>query len=136
MRIPVIFSGYIHEPGFDEWLDMASQRNTLFPAAAQMRAIDNFSSEDEGLPDMETMKTRMSEMCEHHSTAMDFHLSNGEPDMVVSLVSLRPLQNMGELQWASSMNHGDTTLNDPKMVKELMGNQGGLVNIYDEAITA
>lgn len=136
LRIPVIFSGYIHEPGFDEWLDMASQRNTLFPAAAQMRAIDNFSSEDEGLPDMETMKTRISEMCERHSTSMDFQLSNGEPDMVVSLVSLRPLQNMGELQWASSMSHGDTTLNEPKMLKELMSNQGKVVNIYDEEITA
>ncbi len=136
LRIPDIFSENIHEPGFDEWLDMASQRNTLFPAASQMRAIDNFSSEDEGLASMETMKTCISEMCERHSTPMDFHLSNGEPDMVVSLMSLRPLLNMGELQWASSLNHGDATLNEPKMMNELMGNQGKIVNIYDETITA
>jgi hypothetical protein len=133
LSIPVIFDGHINEVGFREWLMLAEQRNTLSPSASQMQSFDDFAAAEKNTDKMET---ELKRLCEKNNTTMRLYISEGEPDMVVSLVSLRPLQNMGELQWASSMNHGDTTLNEPKMVKELMGNQGGLVNIYDEAITA
>ncbi len=134
LSIPILFNGYINETGFEEWLTLAEQRNTLSPSAAQMPSIDCFATAEDKKNDK--MESEIKRLCEKNNTAMQLNPSKSEPDMVVSLVSLRPLQNMGELQWASSMNHGDATLNDPKMLNELMGNQSGIVNIYDEPITA
>ena len=134
LSIPVIFAGHINKAGFEEWLTQAEQRNTLSPSAPQMQSLDSFATAKER--DTDKMETVLKLLCREFNIAMQLYISKGEPDMVVSLSSLRPMSSISDLQWAASMKHDDATINDPQTLKELLGNQAGAVNIYDEPITA
>lgn len=129
LTIPKIFSQYICKNGFEEWLDVTSQRNTLAQSAAPQADRFCFSTVKE--PDVDNMEQSISNMC---NRAMRMDNSDKEPAMIISLMSLRLLSNIGELQWASTMKHGDETINDIETLKSLKQDGYPFQNIYDEEI--
>ena len=132
LSIPILFNGHINAPGFNEWLAIADQRNTLSPSAPQMSSVAYFATAKD--KDNDKMEAEIKLLCEKNNTAMQLNPSEDEPDMVVSLLSHRPLTAICDLQWASSMKHGDASLNEPKILKELIADQVKVVNIYGEEI--
>lgn len=80
------------------------------------------------------MTGQLQTLCNQHNTIMHMDASAGEPDTVVSLMSLRPLLHISDLQWSATMKHDDATINDRDGVVNLLLKQGELVNIYDEPI--
>lgn len=129
LTIPKIFSQYICKNGFEEWLDVTSQRNTLAQSAAPQADRFCFSTVKE--PDVDNIEQSISNMC---NRAMRMDNSDKEPAMILSLMSLRPLSNIGDLQWASTMKHGDQTINDIETLKSLKQDGYIFQNIYDEKI--
>lgn len=132
LSIPKIFSQYICKNGFEEWLYFTSQRNTLTQSAAPQKDRFCFSTANE--PDVDKMEQCVSAMCNHANRVMRMDGSDKEPAIIVSLMSLRPLSNIGDLQWASTMKHGDKTINDIETLKNLKQEDYPLQNIYDEEI--
>lgn len=132
LTIPALINGYMNPNGFNEWLDASAQRNTLSPRAEQMREAACFSAV-EG-QEMIRMTGQLQTLCNQHNTIMHMDASAGEPDTVVSLMSLRPLLHISDLQWSATMKHDDATINDRDGVVNLLLKQGELVNIYDEPI--
>ena len=132
LTIPALFSGYMNPDGFNEWLDASAQRNTLSPRAEQMRETACFSTAES--MELARMMNQLEGLCNQHNTIMNMDASSGEPDTVVSLMSLRPLLHISDLQWAATMTHDDTTINDRDVVEKLLLKQGETVNIYDEPI--
>ena len=132
LSIPTLFDGHVNEPGFKEWLTLADQRNTLSPSAPQMPSMDAFATAEDKRN--EKTENEIKRLCRQSNISSLLNPSPDEPDMVLSLLSLNPLLSISDLQWASSMKHGDATLNDPKALKEMMGVQGQIVNIYGETI--
>ena len=132
LTIPALINGYMNPNGFNEWLDASAQRNTLSPRAEQMREAACFSAV-EG-QEMIRMTGQLQTLCNQHNTIMHMDASAGEPDTVVSLMSLRPLLHISDLQWSATMKHDDATINDRDGVVNLLLKQGEMVNIYDEPI--
>ena len=130
LTIPALFNGYMNPTGFFEWLDASAQRNTLSPRAEQMREAACFSATDS--PEQNRMTGQLQKLCNQHNTIMYMDASAGEPDTVVSQMSLRPLLHISDLQWAATMTHDDATINDPTGLAELLQKQGKKMNIYDE----
>ena len=130
LTIPALFNGYMNPTGFFEWLDASAQRNTLSPRAEEMREAACFSAADS--PEQNRMTGQLQNLCNQHNTVMYMDASAGEPDTVVSQMSLRPLLHISDLQWAATMKHDDATINDPAGLAELLQKQGKKVNIYDE----
>ncbi len=129
LTIPKIFSQYICPKGFEEWLDFTSQRNMLTQSAAPQTDRFCFSTVKE--PGIDNMEQSISMMCNH---ALRMDISDKEPAMIVSLMSLRPLSKIGDLQWASTMKHCDETINDIETLKSLKQDGYPFQNIYDEEI--
>ena len=101
LTLPAIICGYINKPGFSEWLQAAAQRNTLSLQAEQMRDVDYFAAAESN--EFHKLEEQLLRLCNLNNTASRVNISKGEPDTIVSLLSLRPLTAISDLQWASSM---------------------------------
>lgn len=127
---PELFIKYLNESGFEEWLSVASQCNTLAPSIEPVPERYCFATSKK--PKVEEMEKALRERCK--AVAMDFDSSKDEPEMIVSLLSVRPLVHIGDLQWAASMKHGDKSINDIDLIKGFMREGDACYNVYDEEI--
>ncbi len=105
LTLPAIICGYINQPGFAEWLQAAAQRNTLSLQAEQMRDVAYFAAAESN--EYHRLEEQLLKLCNMNNTAARVHASKSEPDTIVSLLSLRPLTAMSDLQWASAMKFKD-----------------------------
>lgn len=130
LTMPEVFVNYTNEPGFEEWLSITAQRNTLAPAIDSIN--DKYCFATAKAPKMDEMKKSLQKHCK--TTRMEFEVCNDEPEMIVSLMSVRPLMHISDLQWASSMEHGNKSINNANYIKEFLQQGDVCVNVYDEEI--
>ncbi len=133
LTIPLLLSDYICKDGFEEWFDFTSQRNTLTQIAEPQENIFCFTTVGEDKRNVDRMSDNVSKICNAINCNMEMILLDSEPELVVSLMSLRPILHIGDLQWASTMSNKDKTIIKDRISAFI---QEGCYykNIYDEEI--
>ncbi|MBO7571232.1 MAG: VWA domain-containing protein [Bacteroidales bacterium] len=134
LTIPILLDQYICKDGFIEWIDYTSQRNTLVTTAEPQRDKLYFATMSDDRRSEEKMESRILEICNGYNKEMSMCLSENEPELIVSLMSIRPLLNIGDLQWASTLKKDDESINDKDTMKSLLQEGYSFKNIYDEEI--
>lgn len=130
LSIPKLFTDYLNEKGFDEWLFVSSQFNTPAQGVNPKDCIYQFATADE--KEMEKMEDSLRKHCKDNE--MKLLVSKNEPSMIVTLMPIRPLERISDMQWAASMKNGDKSINDMDSLKKLMQKEDVCMNIYDEPI--
>lgn len=115
LTIPKILAEYLNTHGFAEWIEFTKRQRNTTP---NINASEIFS-----LASAKNTQKEMEELIERitrENKNLKIITSDGEPDMISTLMYLRPLTAISNLQWAATFGPKDTTITHREEIKVFM----------------
>ena len=127
LKLPQLIVQYGCPEGLTEWYELSGQRNTIKQGVSGHKEKISCSTASSKFDD--ELKQKLNSI---KSTSLD--LSSDEPGMIASLLTTQPLDKIGDLQWAQTLNSDDKSINDENRLNEVLTDSTSIINVYKSEI--
>ncbi len=129
LTIPKMLADHLNPKGLTEWLEFTKkQRNTTPNSNGE--EVFSFASAKTDQREID----KMQDVLKKAHNNLDVRISEDEPDMISTLMYLRSLKAISDLQWAAILTKNDNTISHLDDMKALMPDGMDFVNYADNKI--